>query len=216
MDTKNVFVSWSSGKDSYLALLKGRDEGLNIKRLLTFMGVNGYSRSHGVKKELLEKQADCMGVELELEEVTWPGYEEGFIKVSERLKEKGIGGGVFGDINLEGHRQWVEDMCRRCGLVPYLPLWGMTEEEVLLELLHRGVKLLIVSLRTDLIEENWLGKRVDMSFYNMCLQKGLSPCGENGEYHTLVVNGPLFKHPLEYSTAGIMQEKERAFLQINV
>lgn len=214
MSVDNVFVSWSGGKDSYLSLLKARDRGLNILSLLTFMAPGGRSRSHSVEKKLLENQADSLGIDLNMEEVSWPGYENGFIKVSERLKEKGAGGGVFGDINLVRHREWVEGMCQRCGLVPYLPLWGMTEKEVLMELLQRKASLLIVSLRHDLINEDWLGEKLDMNFYNMCLDRGLSPCGENGEYHTLVVNGPLFKKPLNYTVADTVRDKNRTILHL--
>ena len=211
---QKVFVSWSGGKDSYLSLLKAKEMGLDVHTLVTFMNSEERSMSHGLSRELLQEQATALGIPLEVEMVTWEDYENGFMRVTDRIKEKGITGGVFGDINLKEHREWVEKMCERAALSPYLPLWGMGEDEVIFELLDRGARLVVVSVRGDLINEEWLGKEVDMEFYQMCESQGISPCGENGEYHTLAAGGPLFKAPLRFDTGEIFKVKEWVFLKI--
>jgi uncharacterized protein (TIGR00290 family) len=108
----------------------------------------------------------------------------------------------------------VERACGRAALTAYLPLWGMEEKEVLAELLKRGARLIVISLREGLLEEKWLGKEIDDEFYEMCVRKGISPCGENGEYHTLVADGPLFKSPVQFSDGGAFKEKNHLFLKI--
>lgn len=211
---EKVFVSWSGGKDSYLSLLKAQENDLNIQALLNFLGEEGRSKSHGVKLDVLKKQAEALGFPLETEIVSWKKYEEGFIQATQRLKAKGITGGVFGDINLPEHRQWVENMCQRINFSSYLPLWNLEEDEIIFELLRRRCRLLIVALKKNLLSTEWLGKDLDMEFYKTCKHAGITPCGERGEFHTLVIDGPLFKAPLQVQTSGIHQEGEHAFLNV--
>ncbi len=199
----DVFVSWSGGKDAYFSLLKVQELGFEVKALLCFIGPDEVSRSHGLKKSIIERQANLLQIPLETEIVTWDSYEEGFKKAVKRLKAKGINGGVFGDINLEEHRRWVEKTCLECGIESNLPLWGTAERELLEELIRRRVEMVIVSVRNDLVSKDWLGKNIDHSYLDYCDNNNLSPCGENGEAHTLVVNGPSFRSPLSYETNGI-------------
>jgi len=211
---EKVFVSWSGGKDAYLALLKAREMGLEPCRLLNFNDAGGYSRSHGLPEALLRRQAEALGLTLETEAVTWETYEAGFINAVTRLKKEGITGGVFGDICLDEHREWVEKICNRCGISPYLPLWGMGERQVPEELLRRGARVVVVAVRTDLVEESMLGRELDQPFLDYCEARKLSPCGEGGEYHTLVVSGPLFREPLTYQRVGVDHHGNFACLKL--
>lgn len=128
--TQNVFVSWSSGKDSYLALQKAIDQGLTVTALVTFINKEVRSMSHGVDAAVLHRQARALGFPLKTEPVSWKEYEKGFVKVVTGLKEQGVTGGVFGDINLPDHRQWVESRCHRLSITSFLPLWRMEETAV--------------------------------------------------------------------------------------
>lgn len=211
---EKVFVSWSGGKDSYLALLKAQENGLEIHALLNFLGQEGRSMSHGIKHDILKKQAETLGFPLETETATWKKYEPAFVHAAKRLKGKGITGGVFGDINLPEHRKWVENMCERMDISAHLPLWNIQEDEIIFELLRRNCRLIIVALKKNLLSTQWLGKRLGMEFYKTCKQAGITPCGERGEFHTLVTDGPLFKTPLQIQADGIRQDKDRAFLNI--
>ncbi len=212
---EKVFVSWSGGKDSYLAMLKAVEAGLDVVCLLNFLGTHGNSMSHGVSGGVLNSQAKALGLRLESERVTWDSYEEGFVRAVERLKEEGVTGGVFGDINLPGHREWVEKICGRLGITAHLPLWGMEEEQVVTELLARGSRLQIVALDKAGLSREWLGKEINQEFIEACKIAGVTPCGEKGEYHTLVVGGPLFKNPLMLSESGWRQEENKYFLELH-
>ena len=210
-----VFVSWSGGKDSYLSLLMAKDRGLDPACLLSFVGSDGHSRSHGLKTEVLRHQASILGIPLELKEVSWESYEQGFEEAVKRIKaEHGLTGGVFGDINLEEHRQWVEKMCRRCGISYNLPLWLMEERRVSEELIRRGGKAMIVAIRSDLLDQSWLGRLMDDQYIEYCLSKKISPCGEGGEAHTLVIDGPLFKRPLRVEQGEISHKGDRSLLEV--
>ena len=198
-----LFVSWSGGKDAYLSLVKMLERGFSIKALLCFISPEGESRSHGLKKTIIERQAEMLDIALDTEEVTWESYHEGFRRAVERLKRQGMKGGVFGDINLEDHRLWVEEACLECGIESNLPLWGTDEAMLLKDLIQRQAEMVIVSVRNDLVSEDWLGEKIDCSYLKYCEEKQLSPCGENGEIHTLVVNGPFFRAPLQYNLVGV-------------
>ncbi|HSW36237.1 MAG TPA: diphthine--ammonia ligase [Candidatus Limnocylindrales bacterium] len=209
-----IFVSWSGGKDSYLSLLRAVEQGLEVAFLLCFIGSDGQSRSHGLSVEMLRYQAEALAIPLETEEVTWESYENGFERAVGRLKERGVTGGVFGDINLPEHREWVEKMCNRCAIDFNLPLWHLEERKVSEELVKRGGKALIVSIRSDLVNESWLGKFIDEAFLDYCEGEGISPCGEGGESHSLVVGGPRFRFPLKYYTGEVVREAQRALLAV--
>ncbi|MEW5784456.1 MAG: diphthine--ammonia ligase [Bacillota bacterium] len=209
-----VFVSWSGGKDSYLSLLRARETGLAVYCLLNFIDRSGYSRSHGLPAALLQRQAAALGIPLETEAVTWDTYETGFCAAINRLKEQGVTGGVFGDIDLQEHRDWIEKMCARCGIAFHLPLWGMEQRQVSEELLSRQGRAVLVSVRGDLLEESWLGRVLDEPFLDYCAKKGLSPCGERGEFHTLVVDGPLFREPLQYRSEAVERVERYARLRL--
>lgn len=214
---ERVFVSWSGGKDSYLSLLRAKEAGLNLVSLLSFVGDDGLSRSHGLKTALLQKQAEALGIQLETETVTWESYETGFEKAVCRLKkDHAIAGGVFGDINLDEHRQWAEKMSLRCSINYNLPLWQMEERSVFEELINRGARAMLVAVRSDLVDEKWLGRFLDREYLDYCEKIGISPCGEGGEAHTVVLDGPLFQRPLSYSTGKIYRLQQHALLEIDL
>ncbi len=213
---EKVFVSWSGGKDSSLALLLAKEQGLDAACLLSFVGADGHSRSHGLKTEMLRVQASALGMPLEMKEVTWEGYEQGFEEAVNRIKgQYSLTGGVFGDINLEEHRQWVEKMCNRCGIGYNLPLWMMEERSVSEELIKRGGKAMVVAIQSDLVDQSWLGRLMDEHYIEYCLSNKISPCGEGGEAHTLVVDGPLFEQPLQYTLGAIKHDQNRSLLEVN-
>jgi uncharacterized protein (TIGR00290 family) len=213
MVTDKVFVSWSGGKDSYLSLLKAAEAGLTIGSLLTFIQEDqACSMSHGLPLTLLQKQSRALGIPHIAEPVVWKSYEKGFQRVVAELKQQGFSGGVFGDINLPEHRQWVEQACHRADIMPYLPLWGMDEEAVLAQLLEKKAELLIVAVRGDLLAEKWLGSYLGQEFIHELIDRGISLCGERGEYHTLAVYGPLFSERLEVKIKGTRRKDNVLFL----
>jgi diphthine-ammonia ligase len=190
-----AFSSWSGGKECALATYKAISQGHEVLYLLNFVTEDGErSRSHGIKASVVALQAKAIGIPLIQVKTSWEDYEENFKKAVGELKNKGIEGGVFGDIDLEEHREWVERVCSEVGIKAFLPLWGIKPEELIEELLELKFKAIIVATRLD---ENFLGKVLDKALVKQISKLGSHPCGENGEYHTFVTEGPIFKKALE-------------------
>jgi len=187
--------------------------GLEPCCLLNFIDANGYSRSHGLTAALLHRQAAVLGMPLKSETVTGDTYESGFIRAVKRLKEQGVRGGVFGDINLHtgiGSKKCAPTAAYRftcrCG--------GMEERQVSEELLRRQGRAILVSVQGRLVEERWLGRVLDQPFLDYCEGRGLSPCGERGEFHTLVVDGPLFREPVQYRAEAVERIEQYSCLRL--
>jgi len=189
----NVFASWSGGKECSLATYKAISQGYQVSYLVNFVSENGErSRSHGILARTLELQAKAIGIPIIQVKTSWEDYEANFKKVVMELKEKGISGGVFGDINLEEHRQWVERVCGELGIKPVLPLWGLESEKLLREFSALGFKAKVVATKLD---KSLLGRDVDETLIAEIQRFNCHPCGESGEYHTFVSDGPIFERP---------------------
>jgi len=189
-----AFVSWSGGKDCCLAYYRALRNGIDVSFLLNMMNEYGdRSRSHGLSNALLEMQAQAMGLPLLQRKATWEEYEAEFTKELLALREKGVTDGVFGDIDLDEHREWVEQVCYKCDITPHLPIWGDRQESLLREFINIGFKAVIIVTRADIMGKEWLGREVDMNLItDLSVCKNITPCGEAGEYHTFVIDGPLF------------------------
>lgn len=189
-----VVSSWSGGKDSCLACYKAMQDGLEVSHLLN-MAVDG--RSHGLDMRLVSAQSSAVGIPLTQRVVTWDTYEMGFRRAALELKNGGVGGMVFGDTDLEGHREWVEKTCTELGVKAFLPLWKRERAEILEEFISGGFKAIVVCVRSDVLDRKWLGRTVDRKFIDDLSETGVDLCGESGEYHTFVVDGPLFRKSIE-------------------
>jgi diphthine-ammonia ligase len=193
-----VFSSWSGGKECALATYKAISQGHEVSYLVNFISEDGErSRSHGTKAAVLALQAEAIGIPLIQVKTSWENYEENFKKVVRELKDKGIEGGVFGDIDLEEHREWVERVCIEVGIKAFLPLWGIKAEKLIEELLKLKFKAIVVATR---LEEGLLGKVLDKALVRQISKLGSHPCGENGEYHTFVTDGPIFRRALKVTS----------------
>ncbi len=190
-----VFSSWSGGKECALATYKAISQGHEVLYLLNFVSEDDQrSRSHGIKASVVALQAEAIGIPLIQVKTSWENYEENFKKAVGELKNKGIEGGVFGDIDLEEHREWVERVCSEVRIKAFLPLWGTKPEKLIEEFLKLKFKAIIVATR---LEENFLGKVLDKALVRQISKLGSHPCGENGEYHTFVTEGPIFRKALK-------------------
>ncbi len=215
---KKAFVSWSGGKDSCLAFYRSLHNGLDIRFLLNMATEDGLrSRSHGLSEDVLKMQAEAIGLPLIQGKTAWDSYEEEFCKILLSIKSQGITEGVFGDIDVKGHREWVERVCIECGITPHLPLWFEDQSKLLKEFIDSGFKALIVAADAAVMGEEWLGREVDMQLLSD-LQKNnrITPCGEAGEYHTLVTGGPLFKKSLAVVKSEKIFRDKHWFLDIQL
>ena len=199
MSSVKVVASWSGGKDSSLSCYKAICEGYDVCYLLnTISEEYRRVRFHGMEETLIRMQAQAVGIPLLQKATTADGYEEEFKDAIRDVIAEGLGGVVFGDIHLPNGREWAEKICRDLGVQAIEPLWGCSPEEILSEFIESGFEATVVCTQGDLLGEEWVGRRVDKAFLKDILEcKDVDPCGENGEYHTLVTNGPLFKKRVE-------------------
>ncbi len=199
---QQVFVSWSGGKDSCLACYRAVTGGLEVRYLANTVTEDGdRSRSHGLPAGVLQVQSQGIGIPLVQRRTTWDNYEAEFKNMLLAFKPEGIEGGVFGDIDFEGHRQWIERVCQEVKINPHLPLWGESQDKILRDFIGLGFEAVVVTTKADLLGEEWLGRRIDRDFLKQLDElrktKEVTPCGEAGEYHTLVIDGPLFHQRIE-------------------
>ncbi len=208
-----VFASWSGGKESALATYKAISQGYKVSYLVTFVSEDGKrSRSHGINAEVLALQAEATGIPLVQVKTSWEDYEENFKRVVTDLKEKGVEGGVFGDMDMEEHREWIERVCSELEIQPILPLWKMEPETLLTEFWASGFQAIVVATR---LEDSLLGRNLDEASVGEIERSGSHPCGESGEYHTFVTNGPIFQRSLKVTTGKREKRDNVWFLEIS-
>jgi uncharacterized protein (TIGR00290 family) len=199
-----AFASWSGGKDSALALCRAKEQGLNVTTLLTMLDeTKERSRSHAVPLHVMQAQADALGLNLITPSASWSDYERVFIDTLKTLKGQGFTTGVFGDIDLQPHRDWEEKVCAEAGLEPLLPLWHEPRERLAREVLNLGFRAVVVCVNGRYLNETFCGREYDESFLKD-LPEGVDACGENGEFHTFVYNGPIFQKPVDVHVAEHM------------
>lgn len=189
-----LFVSWSGGKDSALAAYRARQQGHQIAYLLNCVAEDGArTRSHGLPAEVIGLQTQAMGIPLIQVQTSWEEYEAHFKDTMCMLVHMGVTGGVFGDMAIDEHREWVERVCAEVGIHPLLPLWDEDPYALLEEFWASGFRALVVASR---LGPEFLGRWLDRALVAEMVARGAHPCGEEGEYHTLVTDGPLFRRPL--------------------
>jgi uncharacterized protein (TIGR00290 family) len=193
----DLFCSWSGGKDSCLALHRAVAAGGRPRCLLTAMVEHGTrSRSHGLRDELLQAQAAALGLELRLVATSWAGYEAAVGGAIEALAAEGVRDGVFGDIDLAEHREWCVRVCAAAGARAHHPLWGGARRALVDEVLALGYDARIVAVRDGVVDAALLGERLTAELAAELEAAGVDACGELGEFHTVVVDGPAFAAPV--------------------
>jgi uncharacterized protein (TIGR00290 family) len=189
-------VSWSGGKDSCLAFEKTREQ-LDVVCALTMINEAGTrSRSHGLRPEEIEAQTHLAGLDWIHRRCSWAGYEDAFVEALHEAAARGATHLVCGDIIYPEHKQWVERQCSRAGLMAVEPLWGRSTLDLYQEFLDLGGAARIVSVDARKLGPEWLFRQLDRECLPELSRLGVDPCGENGEYHTLVTNTPAFAKPL--------------------
>jgi len=214
-----VFASWSGGKDCCLACYRAVSSGLKVRYLANTVTEDGKrSCSHGLPATTIQVQSQAIEIPLVQRKTTWDTYEAEFKDMLRTFRQEGVEGGVFGDIDFNEHREWIERVCQEVAITPHLPLWGESQDKILRDFIDLGFKAIVVATRADLLGEEWLGKAVDLDFvdelYKISETKDITPCGEAGEYHTFVTDGPLFKKRIEILEARKVLRDKHWFLEI--
>lgn len=212
-----LFASWSGGKDCMLALFRMlQQKKYKVSYLINMCEAGTYnSRSHGLPRELIVEQALNIGISLIQKETDFGNYEMNFKRVIHQLKNEGVEGGIFGDIYLQAHRDWIERVCGELGIIPYFPLWEEDTGKLLKEFIDAGFQATIVSVRKDNLGQEWLGQNLDNGFLKEILKTDIDPCAENGEFHTFVYDGPIFENAVNIKTDGIRSDDRHWYLTIH-
>lgn len=199
---KAVF-NWSGGKDSALALhYVMQQKQFEVTSLLTTIN-SKYNRisMHGVRKELLHAQSNSIGIpvkEIILPEMpSMADYNDIMKKSMSELKKSGVEYSIFGDIFLEDLKKYREEKLEEVGMKAYFPLWKRDTSELIREFIDLGFKTIVVCADAEL-GEDFTGRIIDNDFL-IDLPKDVDPCGENGEFHTFVFDGPIFKYPIKFN-----------------
>ena len=195
-----VIASWSGGKDSCLASYLAMNQGHQVEYLLNFLSKE-YKRCcfHGLEPHLINLQASLIGIPLIQKEVSpdMGEYEREFKQAVADIKTSEIEGMVFGDVYLEEHKTWVDRVCRDLEIQPIEPLWGMAPNQVVRKFIDLGFKAIVVSCKADLFDKEFIGRVIDKNVLEELTRKNICSCGENGEFHTFVIDGPIFKKRIE-------------------
>lgn len=213
---KLAICSWSGGKDSCFALYKALSQDIRVTHLINFVSKEFQRvRFHGTQAEMIRAQADAIGISLVQRETTPNGYEKEFKEAVGALAQDGVGRIVCGDIHLADSRRWVETVCADIGLEVIEPLWRRKSEEILAEFIGLGFEATVVSAQADTFDKSWIGRKVNQKFLDdIRIIKGIDICGENGEYHTLVTSGPIFKRKIEIGETRVVRKDTHWFLDI--
>ena len=189
-------VSWSGGKDCCLALMRARDA-FDLVALITMFGEDGSrSRSHGLTPAVIAAHADRLRLPVHMGRCSWPTYTEQYLALLAEARRRDITHVIFGDIAGEPHRAWNEQVCAAHGLTPVMPLWGQPTLPLAQEFIARGGAARFVTVRVPPLDQSWLGLTLDDAALQRLQAIGADPCGESGEYHTVVTGCPAFSSPL--------------------
>jgi len=217
---EKIIFTWSGGKDSAMALheLK-RNAGYEIVALLTTI-TEDYDRisMHGVRRELLEAQAVSLGIRLEKVLISRQSsnedYESRMRAALEQYKAKGVTSVAFGDIFLEELRRYREDNLAKIGMKGIFPLWKRRTSDLARDFIHAGFRAVITCVDSEALDKRFAGREFDKAFLSE-LPSGIDPCGENGEFHSFVYDGPVFKNWIRH-TRGEMVLRDQRFWYLDL
>lgn len=199
---KKAVFNWSGGKDSALALYKvlQGDEYDVVALLTTISSETSSSSIHSIPIGIIEDQAKSIGIPLYpvMLPKEFKGYDKAMKEVVAHFKEEGVYHFIFGDIFLYDVKSYRESMLNPFGVEVVEPLWNKTSKEIIKEYLDSGIRAKIIVTQADKLDSTYIGKELDSSFINS-LPADVDCCGENGEYHTLTYDGPLFKKEIKFT-----------------
>ena len=206
----------SGGKDGTLAYDRATRSGLDIRVLANiYEGSTGRVRFHGVRHDLIARQAEALGLDLVSAHTTPEAFEPVFLQTLQVLKAKGCDGVVFGNIHLADVRAWYEERVLAAGLDHVEPLWGDPPIELVHEVVERGYRALLVAVDLKQAAARFLGRELDADLLTeIAITEDLDPCGERGEFHTYVFDGPTFKKPIPFTKGPTVEIDGHRFVDL--
>lgn len=214
-----TLLSWSSGKDSAWALhLLRQDPGVEVAGLLTTVNA-AFDRvaMHGVRRSILEAQADAAGLPLHVVELPWPCLNETYEALMGAFVRQAVSDGVkqiaFGDLFLEDIRRYREEKFAGMGLKPLFPVWGHDTAALARQMIASGLRTHVSVIDKSKLDASFAGRMFDGKFLSD-LPAGIDPCGENGEFHTCVSAGPMFMHALHLTPGEVVDRDGFVFADL--
>jgi uncharacterized protein (TIGR00290 family) len=213
---EKVIFSWSGGKDSAIALYEiEKSNNYEVLALLTTV-TEDYDRvsMHGLRRILLEQQAESLGYPLEKilipKNASNQEYESKMEEALLKYKNRGVNSVVFGDIFLEDVRKYREDNLAKIGMRGIFPIWKRDTNELARTFINLGFKAVTVCVDSNVLDKRFVGRVIDEQFISE-LPSGVDPCGENGEFHSFVYDGPIFRVEIPYSTGEVVLRDSRFY-----
>ena len=211
-----AFVSWSGGKDCCQSAYKAQRSGYQIKYLLNMTNPDeARSCSHGIASKWIKLQSEALGIPIVQQPTDGNNYADQFIAALKKMRSEGVTHGVFGDIDFNPHREWDENVCKAADIELVMTLWMGCHKQIAQDFIDQGFKTIIVATRSDLLDKEWVGRTFDKQFLkDLAKFPDISPCGEAGEFHSLVIDGPMFIKRLEINESQKVQRQDHWFLDI--
>lgn len=213
-----IWLSWSSGKDCAWALHRLRQEGRAVSALFTTVNAAADRVAmHGVRRELLEAQAHATGLPLHIIPLPWPcsnaQYEQIMADFLRRARAGNVTHMAFGDLFLEDIRAYREKNLAGTGIEPLFPLWGVATDRLAREMVSSGMRARLATVDLAKLSASFAGRSYNAALVAK-LPGGVDPCGENGEFHTFVTDGPMFRAPVDVEVGEIVLRDGFAFADL--
>lgn len=214
---EKFIVSYSGGKDSTLALYHAMQVGKAIGLIVMLEEQGLRSRSHAMNMDIIQAQANALGLPIITASSSWNDYETEFLKLLAHAKQQGADVLVTGDLDMPEHGCWHDSITQQAGLKLCMPLWQRPHREVIEEFIQLGFKTMIVTVNLNLgMKVDDLGKILTLDYIQELENRGIDPCGEGGEFHSTVIDGPLFTAPIAVRKGDILYHENYAFLALEL
>ncbi|HBO71088.1 MAG TPA: diphthine--ammonia ligase [Acinetobacter sp.] len=214
---RRSIVSFSGGKDSSLALYHALQSGTVIGLIVMLEEQGQRSRSHAMPLDIIQAQADAIGLPVFMASSSWADYEDKFIDLMNQAKQKSAEVLVTGDLNMPQYGCWHDRVTQRIGLKLAMPLWLRPHREVVEEFINLGFRSVVVTVNLKLgMKVEDLGKILTLEYIQELESRDIDPCGEGGEFHTTVIDGPIFNKAIPVRQCNIVYHEEYAFLPLEL
>lgn len=215
MKKSKVVVSFSGGKDSTLCIYRALKENYDVIGLISTFADEKDTCFHRIPKTVLKEVSESLNIPLiEVKCCKNCVYEDEFEKALKYAKDQGAEFCIFGDIDIEDHKKWGLDRCSNAGIKGLFPLWQEDREELVNEFLSYGFKAVIKKVNLNALGMEFLGEILSKDIISQIKAQGADPCGENGEYHTLVFDGPIFSKKVEFKALGKEEVQGCGYLNV--
>lgn len=198
-----LLASFSGGKDSILSIDRAIKDNEIVGLITTFNGSQSWF--HEIDGECMDKISNSLNIPLfKIQTGTGDNYTKDFVKELKNIKRKTRSDGIiFGDIDLESHKKWCESLAEQSELIPVFPLWNENRRDLVFEFLKKGYRTVIKKVDKTKLPKSYLGKILDEDLVSEFDKLGIDISGENGEYHTVVFDGPIFSKTIDYSLSDV-------------